>query len=71
MQRLKLRGSACSASITTVKTRFPPGWESEGIMKLHLSDDGNVINGIATAKFGNWSGKIELKRVQLVSPSVD
>jgi hypothetical protein len=40
-------------------------------MKLHLSDDGNVISGIATSKSGNWSGKIEFKRVQLVSPSVE
>ncbi len=49
----------------------PPGWESEGIMKLQVSDDGNVISGTATSGSGNWSGHIEFKRVQLVSPSVD
>ena len=50
---------------------LPPGWESEGIMNLILSEDGNVINGTATSKSGNWSGEIEFKRIQLVAPSVD
>ena len=50
---------------------LPPGWESEGIMNLILSDDGNVIEGTATSKSGNWSGKIEFKRIQLVTPSAD
>jgi len=49
-----------------VKMRFPSKWKSGGIMKLHLSDDGNVISGTAPSKSGN----IEFKRVQLVSPSV-
>lgn len=50
---------------------LPPGWESEGIMNLNLSDDGNVIEGTATSKSGNWSGKIEFKRIQLVTPFGD
>ena len=48
---------------------LPPGWESEGIMNLVLSEDGKLIKGTATS--GNWSGKIEFKRIQLVAPSID
>ena len=50
---------------------LPPGWESEGIMNLVLSDDGNKIKGTATSKSGNWSGKIEFRRIQLVTPATD
>jgi len=50
---------------------LPPGWKSEGIMNLVISDDGKVISGTATSKSGSWSGKIEFKRIQLVTPSGD
>lgn len=32
---------------------IPPGWE-QGIMRLALSQDGNVITGTAKSTSGNW-----------------
>ena len=48
-----------------------PGWEADGIMELSISDDGNIISGVAISISGNWSGKIEFKRVQIVSPKIE
>lgn len=67
----ELEGQRLQLSYRHSQEALPPGWESEGSMNLMLSDDGNVITGTATSKSGNWSGKIEFKRIQLVTPSGD
>jgi len=50
---------------------MPPGWEPDGKMDLSIADDGNTIAGAATAASGSWSGKIEFKRIQIVSPQLE
>ncbi len=67
----KIEGKRLQLFYRHSQAALPPGWESEGIMNLILSDDGNVIEGTATSKSGNWSGKIEFKRIQLATPSGD
>jgi hypothetical protein len=47
---------------------LPPGWEAEGTMNLKLSEDGDIISGIARSGSGNWSDKIAFKRIQTASP---
>ena len=48
----------------------PAGWEQEGTMELVLSEDGNVMGGTAQSVSGAWSGAIEFRRIQLVSPDL-
>ena len=67
----KIEGKRLQCFYHHSQDALPPGWESEGIMKLILSDDGKVISGTATSKSGKWSGKIEFKRIVLETPSVD
>ncbi len=67
----KIEGKRLQLTYRHSQDALAPGWESEGIMNLILSDDGNVITGTATSKSGNWSGTIEFKRIQLVTPSGD
>jgi hypothetical protein len=57
----KIEGKRLQCFYHHSQEALPPGWKSEGIMKLILSDDGKVISGTATSKSGNWSGKIEFK----------
>ena len=47
---------------------MPAGWEQEGTMELTLSEDGNIMSGTAKSISGAWSGGIEFRRIQLVSP---
>jgi hypothetical protein len=49
---------------------MPAGWEQEGTMELTLSEDGNVMGGTAKSVSGAWSGAIEFRRIQLVSPDI-
>lgn len=49
---------------------MPSGWEQEGTMELILSEDGNVMGGMAKSTSGDWSGAIEFRRIQLVSPEL-
>ena len=49
---------------------MPAGWEQEGTMELSLSEDGNVMGGTAKSVSGAWSGPIEFRRIQLVSPDL-
>ena len=46
----------------------PSGWAADGKMELSLSADGNTISGVAVSDSGDWSGKIEFRRVRIVSP---
>jgi hypothetical protein len=48
----------------------PAGWEHEGTMELSLSEDGKIMGGIAKSISGAWSGAVEFRRIQLVSPDV-
>jgi hypothetical protein len=41
----------------------PAGWEPEGTMQLKLSEDWGSMTGSATSRSGNWSDRIELRRV--------
>ena len=49
---------------------IPAGWEHEGTMELSLSEDGNVMGGTAKSISGAWSGAIEFRRIQLMSPGL-
>ena len=66
----EIKGKRLQCFYHHTQDALPPGWAQEGTMELNLSDDGNVISGTATSKSGNWSGKIEFKRIQLVSPAL-
>lgn len=46
------------------KDNTPNAWESDGVMQLRLSEDGNTMNGRATSRSGAWSGLIEFKRMR-------
>ena len=67
----KIEGKRLQLSYRHSQDALALGWESDGIMNLVLSDDGKAIEGTATSKSGNWSGRIEFKRIQLVTPSGD
>jgi hypothetical protein len=46
----------------------PMGWERAGTMQLTVSADGNLMTGTARTVSGSWSGAIEFRRIQFVTP---
>jgi hypothetical protein len=42
-----------------------PDWEQDGTMELVLSEDGNLISGMARSASGSWSGRVEFRRVEV------
>lgn len=67
----EINGSRIQLSYHYSEGTAPSGWELDGKMNLIISKDGNIISGIATSISGKWSGKIEFKRVQTVSLTIE
>jgi hypothetical protein len=42
----------------------PEGWDSEGVMQLKLSEDGNSMTGRASSKSGSWADRIEFRKLK-------
>ena len=64
----ELKGDTLQCTYEYSSTATPLGWERAGTMELTVSADGNLMSGIARSMSGSWSGAVEFRRIQFLTP---